>query len=136
MKFKTINGKESFIKNARNYAINWDKKSKSKIQFNVKQFLRLYWSGDVVFEELRVAGTRLSLDFYNANKKIAVEVQGKQHTQFNKFFHNNNRANWLDQLKRDDLKLRFCLTNKIKLVEIYEGEEVTTDLFANFDVHL
>ena len=120
MKFKTLNGKERLIKNARKYAINWDKKSKSDIQFRVKQFIRPYWGRDIVFEELRVVGTRLSLDFYNANKKIAIEVQGKQHQQFNKFFHNNNRANWLDQLKRDDLKLKFCLTNGIKLVEIYE----------------
>lgn len=136
MKFKTLNGKERFIKNARNYAISWDKKSKSNIQFKVKQFLRPYWRNDVVFEELRVVGTRLSLDLYNANKKIAIEVQGKQHTQFNKFFHNNNRANWLDQLKRDDLKLQFCLTNGIKLVEVYEDDEINADLFAKFEIYL
>ena len=136
MKFKTLNGKERLIKNARKYAINWDKKSKSDIQFRVKQFIRPYWGRDIVFEELRVVGTRLSLDFYNANKKIAIEVQGKQHQQFNKFFHNNNRANWLDQLKRDDLKLKFCLTNGIKLVEIYEDDEISTDLFSKFEVYL
>lgn len=129
MKFKTLNGKERFIKNARKYSVDWDKKSKSNIQFIVKQFLRPYWYRDVVFEELRIVGTRLSLDLYNANKKIAVEVQGKQHTQFNKFFHNNNRANWIDQLKRDDLKLQFCLTNGIKLVEIYETDTLSKELF-------
>ena len=136
MKFKTLNGKERFVKNARNYAINWDKKSKSDIQFRVKQFVRPYWVRDIVFEELRIVGTRLSLDFYNANKKIAIEVQGKQHQQFNKFFHNNNRANWLDQLKRDDLKLQFCLTNGIKLVEIYENDVLDKALFEKFDIFL
>lgn len=136
MKFKTLNGKERFVKNARKYAINWDKKSKSDIQFRVKQFVRPYWNRDIVFEELRIVGTRLSLDFYNANKKIAIEVQGKQHQQFNKFFHNNNRANWLDQLKRDDLKLQFCLTNDIKLVEVYESDVIDKALFERYDIFL
>ena len=77
MKFKTLNGKEKLIKNSKKFLINWDAKSRSKVQWRVKQFLFSYWKHDIVFEELRVAGTRLSLDFYNANKKIVVEVQGK-----------------------------------------------------------
>jgi hypothetical protein len=39
----------------------------NKLQFNVKQFLLPYWKGDVVFEELRIVGTRLSLDFYKGS---------------------------------------------------------------------
>jgi hypothetical protein len=136
MKFKTINGKEKLIKNSKNYLIDWEAKSRSKIQWRVKQFLFSYWKHDIVFEELRVVGTRLSLDFYNANKKVAVEVQGKQHQQFNKFFHNNDRFKWLDQLKRDDLKMKFCLTNGIKLVEVYEGEEVSLEIFSKQGVIL
>jgi very-short-patch-repair endonuclease len=136
MKFKTLNGKEKLIKNSKKFLINWDAKSRSKVQWRVKQFLFSYWKHDIVFEELRVAGTRLSLDFYNANKKIAVEVQGKQHQQFNKFFHNNNRLNWLAQLKRDDLKMKFCLTNGILLVEIYEDEEINHEIFSKQGVEL
>lgn len=129
MKFKTLNGKERFLKNARSYIIDWEAQSKSNIQWRVKQFLSSYWKHDVVFEELRVVGTRLSLDFYNANKKIAVEVQGKQHQTYNKYFHGSNRQNWLSQLKRDDLKLKFCLTNGIKLVEIYETDVIGKEIF-------
>jgi hypothetical protein len=136
MKFKTVAGKERLIKNAKNYLIDWDAKSKSNIQWRVKQFLCPYWKRDVVFEELRVVGTRLSLDLYNANRKIAVEVQGRQHQQFNKFFHNNNRHQWLDQLRRDDIKLKFCLTNGIKLVEIYEDDEISSALFTRYDITL
>lgn len=136
MKFKTLNGKERLIKNAKNYLVDWEAGSKSNVQWRVKQFLRPYWGRDVVFEELRVVGTRLSLDLYNANKKIAVEVQGSQHQKFNKFFHNNNRHKWLDQLRRDDLKLKFCLTNDIKLVEIYEDDEISPKLFERYDIFL
>jgi hypothetical protein len=136
MKFKTLNGKERFLKNARNYSIDWENKSKSKVQWRVKRFLYPYWKHDIVFEEMRVVGTRLSLDIYNANKKIAIEVQGKQHQSYNEFFHGKDRMKWLSQLKRDDLKLKFCLTNGIKLVEIYEDDELSVELFEKFGVIL
>jgi hypothetical protein len=129
MKFKTLNGKERFLRNAKKYAINWEGKSKSNIQRAVKEFLYRYWHRDIVFEELRIVGTRLSLDIYNANKKIAVEVQGRQHQTYNPYFHGNDRRNWLSQLKRDDLKLNFCLTNGITLVEIYETDPICKETF-------
>ena len=133
MKFKTLNGKERFLKNAKKYIINWEAKSKSNIQWRVKQFLLSYWKYDVVFEEI---GTRLSLDIYNANKKIAVEVQGKQHQTYNPYFHGNDRRKWLSQLRRDDLKLQFCLTNGIKLVEIYETDLICKETFEKQGVIL
>jgi len=129
VKFKTLNGKERILRNAKKYIINWQSESKSKIQWKVKQFLFPYWKHDVVFEELRIVGSRLSLDFYNANKKIAVEVQGRQHQTYNPYFHGSNRQNWLSQLKRDDLKLEFCLTNGVKLVEIYETDTLSKEMF-------
>jgi len=67
-------------------------------------------------------GTRLTIDFYNATKNIAIEVQGNQHTKYNKFFHKGNKMNYLDQLKRDDEKLAFCDLNNIKLLEVHEGQ--------------
>ena len=136
MKFKTLNGKERLLRNAKKYIINWEAKSKSNIQWRVKQFLSSYWKYDVVFEEMRVVGTRLSLDIYNANKKIAVEVQGKQHQTYNPYFHDNNRSKWVSQLRRDDLKLQFCLTNGIKLVEIYETDIICKETFEKQGVIL
>ena len=78
MVFKTITGVTKRVSKANRYSIKWKEKSRSKLQFGVKQFLLPYWSSDVVFEEFPVAGTRLTLDFYNANKKVAIEVQGAQ----------------------------------------------------------
>lgn len=130
MKFKTTNGKERFIKNARKFLVKWEEGSRSKVQLKVKKFLRPYWKRDVVLEEMPIVGTRCSIDFYNANKKIAIEVQGKQHQSYNEFFHKKDRQKWLSQLKRDALKAEFCLTNGIKLVEIYEEDELSVELFA------
>ena len=135
MKFIGLDGRDKNLKNAKKYLIDWEKKSRSKFQFNVKGFLQPYWEHDIVFEEFRIAGTRLSFDFYNANKKIAIEVQGAQHTKFVKFFH-GNRLKYLQQLKRDEKKLEFCEKNRLKLVEIYPTDEVCLEFFENQNIYL
>jgi len=136
MRFKTLTGATRTVKKAKNFLIDWDGKSRSKIQYNAKQFLKKYWNNHIVFEEFPVAGTKLSLDFYNANKKIAVEVQGRQHTKYVPFFHGKNKINYLNQLKRDQDKLNFCELNDIQLVEIYDGDELSEKLFESFGVIL
>ena len=135
MKFIDQYGKERNLKNAKKYLIDWDKPSRSKFQTNVKKFLRTYWENDIVFEEFRVVGSRLTLDFYNANKKIAVEVQGAQHTKYVKFFH-KNRLKYSEQLKRDEKKLEFCKANNIKLAEIYPQDEINASLFGDQEIYL
>ena len=122
MTFKTLLGKRRRLKKPIKYLIDWEKVSRSQLQTKVKIFLKVFWDGDVVFEEFPVVGSRLTLDFYNATKNIAIEVQGKQHTKYNKFFHKGNKMNYLHQLKRDDEKLAFCDLNLIKLVEVHEGQ--------------
>ena len=135
MKFIDQYGKERNLKNAKKYLINWEKPSRSKFQTNVKNFLRLYWENDIVFEEFRVVGSRLTLDFYNANKKIAVEVQGDQHTKFVNHFHKNH-FKYSDQLKRDEQKLNLCKANKIKLAEVYPQDKITASLFDDQEIYL
>lgn len=135
MKFKTLYGKDKSLKNASKYLIDWRKKTRSKFQDEVKRFLKPYWSEDIVFEELRLVDTRMTFDFYNANKKIAIEVQGQQHTKFIPFFH-SNRNKFLQQLKRDNKKLEFCELNGIKLVEIYNVSELNKDFFESYEIYL
>ena len=136
MEFKTIHGGVKRIKNVKKRIIDWGASSKSKRQREVKKFLKKYWKNHVVFEEFPVAGTRLSIDFYNANKKIAVEVQGSQHTKYNSFFHGGHKNNYLEQLKRDEMKFKFCELNDIQLIEIYDVDIINLSLFKKFDVLL
>ena len=135
MKFFDASGRHRNLKNAKKYLIDWDKPSRSKFQTHVKEFLRPYWKNDIVFEEFRVVGSRLTLDFYNANKKIAVEVQGAQHTKYVKFFH-KTRLKYCEQLKRDEKKLEFCNANDIKLAEIYPQDEINASLFGDQEIYL
>ena len=136
MEFKTIDGKVKRVKNLKKRIINWEASSRSKRQKAVKDFLKDYWYNHVTFEEFPVVGTRLSLDFYNANKRVAVEVQGSQHTKYNKFFHGGHKNNYLEQLKRDQIKAEFCEVNDIILVEIYDSDIINKSLFKKFDVTL
>jgi len=108
-------------KNVNKYLIKWSKKSRSKIQFKIKQFLKEYWKNHIVYEEFPVYGTRLKVDILNATKKIAVEVNGSQHTSFNKFFH-KTRINYLRSLQRDHKKLEWLKLNDFEVIEIEEKE--------------
>ena len=82
-----------------------------------------------MYEEFKVIGTQLSLDFYNHNKKIAIEVQGAQHLKFVKHFH-KTRANFLRQIRRDDKKMDFCDLNDIQLLQIYPEDKLSEEFFA------
>jgi|TARA_R110002167_G_scaffold90063_1_gene242896 hypothetical protein len=135
MKFTTLQGRTKRVSRVRKYLIDWEAKSRSNIQYDTKSFLKNYWLNNVVFEEFPVAGTRLTLDFYNATKKIAIEVQGQQHRKFVPFFH-GNRMNYIDQLRRDKQKLEFCDINEIDLIEIYESDITNKSLLKKFKKYL
>ena len=117
-------------KNVSKYLIKWKGKSRSKIQFRVKEFLESFWKAHIVFEEFPVYGTRQKVDILNATMKVAIEVQGKQHSSFNKFFHNNSRSKYLESIKRDVIKSKWLELNNYKLIEVEEDE--VNDLSKSF----
>lgn len=121
MKLYNIYGK-IVNKNVSSYLIDWDKSSRSKIQFKTKQFFRNYWKNHIVYEEFPVFGSLLKVDLLNATRRIAVEVHGPQHSQFNKFFHGESRLNYLKSIKRDVAKEKWLELNKFQLLEVYYDE--------------
>lgn len=73
----------------------------------------------------------MKVDILNATKKLAVEVNGAQHSNFNKFFHANSRVNYLKSINRDFKKLEWLEQNKYNLIEINydEVELLSKDFF-------
>ena len=134
MVFKTLFGSTKKVKAARKYLVDWESKSKSKIQHSVKNYLKKYWVLDIVFEEFPLVGSRMTFDFYNATKNIVIEVQGKQHTKFIPFMHANSKINYLKQLKRDEDKIKFCNLNDIVLLEYFDQENKLSDLDKMLDL--
>lgn len=134
MIFLSTSGRKTKLKNPFKYLINWKGKCRSKFQERVKALLHPYWFADIVFEEMPVIGTRLTLDFYNGNRKIALEADGSQHYKFNKHFHGNNRSKFLGQLQRDEKKELFCEINNIKLVRIIESDILDKELLKKLEL--
>lgn len=121
MRLLNINNK-LINKNVRKYLIDWEGKSRSNLQFKFKTFFYPYWKNHIVYEEFPVYGTMLKVDFLNATKKIAVEIQGNQHEAFNKFFHNDSRLKYLESIKRDVKKEKWLTINQFKFIELYEDD--------------
>lgn len=121
MRLYNINGKLQ-NKSVSKYLIKWNKKSRSKVQFRTKKFLEPFWKAQIVYEEFPVYGTRMTVDILNATKKLAIEVQGRQHSEFNKFFHGNSRLKYLEGIKRDIKKAEWLEKNGFILLEIEEDE--------------
>ena len=129
MKFKTLSGAIRSVKKPAKYLVDWDGPSRSKIQRSVKLFLKPFWQNKIVFEEFPMAGSRLSFDIFNASDRVIIEVQGQQHTKYTPFFHGKNKINYIDQLRRDKLKMDFCKKNEIKLVEVYFDDKISRSFF-------
>jgi hypothetical protein len=121
MRLLNVNG-TLVNKNVRKYLINWEGKSRSKLQYKFKQFFYPYWKNHIVYEEFPVYGSMLKVDLLNATKKIAVEIQGEQHESFNKFFHDNSRLKYLQSIKRDVKKEKWLEINEFKFLQLYETD--------------
>ena len=125
-------------KNVSKHLIDWKKKSRSNLQFKVKQFLKPFWEKHVVYEEFPVFGTRMKVDIVNVTKYIAVEVNGQQHSSFNKFFH-NSRYGYFQSISRDVKKEDWLEKNGFTLLTIeYDevGDLTETFIKEKFDISL
>lgn len=121
MRLYNINGR-LVSKSVTKYLIKWDGKSRSKVQFRAKQFFKKFWKTHIVYEEFPVFGSLMKVDFLNATKKIAVEINGDQHGEFNEFFHRGSKSVFHASLQRDAAKFRWLQKNGFELLEINENE--------------
>lgn len=136
MKQKTITGRLKDIPTTP-YLVDFADDQGSQFSADVLDFLYPYWKHDVILAEWPVAGTRLRYDFVNLSKKIVVETDGIQHTQFSDHFH-GSRAKYLHQIKNDLLKDRIAEINGFKMVRINPDDlPLTKDFFKHqFDIDL
>ena len=137
MRLYNIRGRQ-VNKNVSRYLFDWEKKSRSNLQFRVKQFLKQYWENHIVYEEFPVFGSRMKVDIVNATKYIAVEVNGQQHGSFNKFFH-NSRYGYFQSISRDVKKEEWLEKNGFDLITIeYNEVEDLTEQFIKekFDISI
>lgn len=117
MKWKTLSGKFKDIPMHR-YLIDWESSQDSKFSKSVIEFLRPYWRYDVVCTQVPVAGKRYTIDYVNVSKKIMIEVDGRQHLEYNEFMHRGSRENYKAQFKRDLFKDDYAEKNGFMMIRI------------------
>lgn len=63
-------------------------------------------------------GRKMELDCYNEELKIAVEYQGIQHYEFPNYIKNQTYQEFINQVRRDELKVRLCDENGVYLIVV------------------
>ncbi len=81
-------------------------------------------------ETIKIDNKTLFLDIYIPRFKVAIEVDGQQHYEFNKFYHADAAA-FIRQKKNDKLKEEYCRESNISLVRIRYDEKVDKDILTN-----
>lgn len=100
-------------------------KSRSSLQGKTQEFLVEKYPAEVILEDFTLPGSRLSVDFLIWSRGIAVEVQGRQHTEHNDFFHGSHEnKNFFKQVNRDLRKLNWCESNGLELIEIFTEKDL------------
>ncbi len=69
-------------------------------------------------------GHNLELDCYCPELKLAIEYNGRQHYEFNPYFHKNKEA-FLNTRYRDDMKERLCRENGVRLIVVPYTVKIT-----------
>ncbi len=116
MKFKTLTGKLKDVP-IHHYSIDWEGDFASKLEEEIADWFYPYWKNDIVTAQFPLPH-RMSLDFFNVSKRIAIEGQGRQHSIYVRFL-SGSRAGYLGQLKRDESKRKWCEINDVTLIEIH-----------------
>jgi len=96
---------------------------------NVQQTLKEIFPNTRIKAEYYVnyEGQKLFFDFHIQTLSIVVEVQGVQHTEFNRHFHGSAEA-FKEAKKRDRMKAEWCALNDVTLVCINHNEiPITTE---------
>jgi len=130
MKVVGLNGREYNI-NLKKYLVKKnDKTVKSKYHIAARELLSEMFSGYTVLEEVKLPGSRcpskksaLFLDFFIPTLMLGIEVHGRQHYEFCKFFH-KTMAGFLQSNKRDFIKEDWCELNDIELIVLKYSDSI------------
>ena len=124
MIFKCLDGTETTLNiQSIHYPVRNKEECKSNLQYEVGEKLSKLFPQFSLLEEFTIPKTRLRLDFFLPQIKIAVEVQGAQHSTWNSFFY-NTVGDFRRAQQRDEEKVLWCKLNDIQLIQVESEEDV------------
>ena len=119
-KVKDLNGREVVWNLSANVPLADDTRPRSAGHLRARALLKQLYPTDRILEEVTLPiAPVLYLDFYLPFRKLAVEVQGKQHFEYTPLFH-DSKAAFIRSQANDRRKAEWCALNGIKLA-ILEG---------------
>ena len=127
MRFIGLNGRE-YNKSLDEFRFGIKEKSRSKPQAALGKILEELFPLNVILEEMTCFGTRLKLDFFLPELKIAFEYDGEQHDEYNPFFHQGKKAKFAQQQLNDVRKHEWCELNSIMLIRLTNLDDVASDM--------
>jgi hypothetical protein len=108
----------------------YNEESKSSYHKRARILLKDVYPFDTIREEILLPGTKttfnkldLFADFFIPSRRMIIEVNGSQHSTYNRFFH-RNKLNFLKAKHRDAVKKQWCDLNKIELIEFNYNESI------------
>lgn len=96
---------------------NSQKNNCSSYHLKAKELLKNLFTTDIILEEVVLPGSDLTVDFYLPLRKLGVEVQGEQHTNFTKFFH-KDRLGFGKSINRDNNKAKWFQDNGFNFIAL------------------
>lgn len=100
--------------------------NKSSLHLIARNLIKECFPTLQVLEEVQIPlrkSQMLVLDFYLPLTKKCIEIHGKQHYEFSRFYH-KDRMGFLKHKKRDKEKQEWCETNGIEYIELPYNENV------------
>lgn len=118
MKFRDLEG-NIISKDISRY--KWSGRAASEGERSLGEKLRDLFPSITIYAQLPCVGTRLKLDYYIYDLKMAFEFDGRQHDEHVPFYHGDKRG-FARAQERDQEKEEWCEINDIKLIRITEKE--------------
>jgi len=125
MKVRGIDDKEyKFPVDRSAYPLRSEAGCRSGVQYRCGQVLASIYPFDPILEDVPVPPrAQFYLDFWLPKRKLAIEVQGEQHTTYTPFFH-GTKDKYYRAMSRDRGKLAFCEKNDITLYCVDSPEQL------------
>jgi hypothetical protein len=128
MKVTGLDGKEYKITFCGKVSAEKNDENRSKLHLKARKLIQDTFPFDVIHEEVTLPGTKkgplgsvLYADFFIPSRKLIIEVNGKQHDEYTKFFH-KNKLEFYKAKSRDRNKKDWCDLNAITIVYLNHNE--------------
>ncbi len=123
MKLRCTRGVIHTINFGSEYKLRTREACKSELQYQCGQLIKDRFPVEEILEEVYIPFQGFYLDFFLPRLKIVFEIQGRQHYEYNKFFH-KNKLNFNESKKRDFMKEEWCKINNITLYTVDSVEQL------------